>query len=153
MNRLETHTNPLRLFLFVGKDEGVMQRNEMLFCKGRMGDKTNHFLSFGRMQPTSCTKGTKDLAVPNNSSPCYCHIAAYLNNVFVKPNEQCRACSNIVMARKRTFRGTKKEHFCLFTVHLCLSSSNSYLAIIKPPTIYTKTHLATLYFITFRLLT
>ena len=30
-------------------------------------------------------------------------------NVFVKPNEQCRACSNIVMARKRTFRGTKKK--------------------------------------------
>ena len=115
MNRLETHTNPLRLFLFVGKDEGVMQRNEMLFCKGRMGNKTNHFLSFGRMQPTSCTKGTKDLAVPNNSSPCYCHIAAYLNNVFVKPNEQCRACSNIVMARKRTFRVTRKEQFKALT--------------------------------------
>ena len=32
-------------------------------------------------------------------------------NVFVKPNEQCRACSNIVMARKRTFRGTKKNVF------------------------------------------
>ena len=111
MNRLETHTNPLRLFLFVGKDEGAMQRNEMLFCKGRMGDKKNHFLSFGRMQPTSCTKGTKDLAVPNNSSPCYCHIAAYLTNVFVKPNEQCRACSNVVMARKRTFRGTQKNVF------------------------------------------
>ena len=30
-------------------------------------------------------------------------------NVFVKPNEQCRACSNIVMARKCTFRGTRKE--------------------------------------------
>ena len=30
-------------------------------------------------------------------------------NVFVKPNEQCRVCSNIVMARKRTFRGTRKE--------------------------------------------
>ena len=30
-------------------------------------------------------------------------------NVFVKPNEQCRACSNIVMARKRTFQGTRKE--------------------------------------------
>ncbi|MFC2813532.1 MAG: hypothetical protein ACFN4S_06890, partial [Prevotella conceptionensis] len=30
-------------------------------------------------------------------------------NVFVKPNEQCRACSDIVMARKRTFRGTRKE--------------------------------------------
>ena len=63
------------------------------------------------MQPTPCAKGTKDLAVPNNSSPCYCHIAAYLNNVFVKPNEQCRACSNIVMARKHTFRGTKNNIF------------------------------------------
>ena len=28
--------------------------------------------------------------------------------VFVKPNEQCRACSYIVMARKRTFQGTKR---------------------------------------------
>jgi len=30
-------------------------------------------------------------------------------NVFVKPNEQRRACSDIGMARKRTFRGTRKE--------------------------------------------
>ena len=30
-------------------------------------------------------------------------------NVFVKPNEQHRACSDIVMARKRTFRRTRKE--------------------------------------------
>ena len=30
-------------------------------------------------------------------------------NFFVKPNEQCRVCSDIVMARKRTFRGTKKK--------------------------------------------
>ena len=30
-------------------------------------------------------------------------------NVFVKPNEQRRACSNIVMASKCTFRGTRKE--------------------------------------------
>jgi len=30
-------------------------------------------------------------------------------NVFVKPNEQCRACSNIVMARKRTFRKREKN--------------------------------------------
>ena len=99
------------LFELCHGEKTHFSRNEMLFCKGRMGDKTNHFLSFGQMQPTSCTKGTKDLAVPNNSSPCYCHIAAYLNNVFVKPNEQCRACSNIVMARKRTFRGTKKNVF------------------------------------------
>jgi len=32
-------------------------------------------------------------------------------NVFVKPNEQSRTCSNIVLARKRTFRGTRKERF------------------------------------------
>ena len=32
-------------------------------------------------------------------------------NVFVKPNEQRRAYSNIVMARNRTFRGTRKEQF------------------------------------------
>jgi len=32
-------------------------------------------------------------------------------NVFVKPDEQRRACSNIVMPRKRTFRGTRKEPF------------------------------------------
>ena len=32
-------------------------------------------------------------------------------NVFVKPNEQCRASPNIVMARKRTFRGTREERF------------------------------------------
>ena len=32
-------------------------------------------------------------------------------NIFVKPNEQRWACSNIVMARKRTFRGTGKECF------------------------------------------
>ena len=30
-------------------------------------------------------------------------------NVFVKPNEQCRACADIVMERKRTFRGMGKE--------------------------------------------
>ena len=30
-------------------------------------------------------------------------------NVFVKPNEQRRACSDIVMARKRTFRETRKN--------------------------------------------
>ena len=30
-------------------------------------------------------------------------------NAPVKPNEQCRACSSIVMASKRTFRGTRKN--------------------------------------------
>jgi len=32
-------------------------------------------------------------------------------NVFVKPNEQCRAYSDMLMARKRTFRRTEKEPF------------------------------------------
>ena len=36
---------------------------------------------------------------------------AYNSNVFAKPNEQCRACSNIVMVRKRTFRGMREERF------------------------------------------
>ena len=30
-------------------------------------------------------------------------------NVSIKSNEQCRACSSIVIARKRTFRWTRKE--------------------------------------------
>ena len=38
-------------------------------------------------------------------------------NVFAKPNEQCRACSNIVMARKRTFRGTRKERLTRSLIH------------------------------------
>jgi len=38
-------------------------------------------------------------------------------NVFVKPNEQCRACSDIVMARKRTFRGPRKERLIRSPVH------------------------------------
>ena len=42
-------------------------------------------------------------------------------NVFVKPNEQCRACSNIVMARKRTFRGTRKERLTYSLIHLSSS--------------------------------
>jgi len=39
-------------------------------------------------------------------------------NVFVKPNEQCRACPNIVMARKRTFRGTREERLPRLLIHL-----------------------------------
>ena len=39
-------------------------------------------------------------------------------NVFVKPNEQCRAYPNIVMARKRTFRGTREERFPRSLIHL-----------------------------------
>ena len=38
-------------------------------------------------------------------------------NVFVKPNEQCRGCSNIVVARKRTFRGTRKERLTRSPIH------------------------------------
>ena len=38
-------------------------------------------------------------------------------NVFAKPNEQCRACSNIVMARKRTFRWTRKERLTRSLAH------------------------------------
>ena len=39
-------------------------------------------------------------------------------NVFVKPNEQRRACSDIVMARKRTFRGTRKEVYLSTIINL-----------------------------------
>ena len=40
-------------------------------------------------------------------------LASHLRviNVFVKPNKQHWACSNIVMVRKRPFRGTSKERF------------------------------------------
>ena len=46
-------------------------------------------------------------------------------NVFVKPNEQCRACSNIAMARKRTFRGTRKEPFQATYYDANYNTSNS----------------------------
>ena len=39
-------------------------------------------------------------------------------NVFVKSNEQCRAYSDIVMARKRTFRETGKEQLTRSLVRL-----------------------------------
>jgi len=39
-------------------------------------------------------------------------------NVFVKPNEQRRASSDIVMARKRTFRGTRKEVYLSTIINL-----------------------------------
>ena len=42
---------------------------------------------------------------------CGWHNSNYYLNVFVKPNEQYRACSDIVMARKRTFQGTRKNVF------------------------------------------
>jgi len=38
-------------------------------------------------------------------------------NVFVKSNEQCRACSNIGMARKHTFRETRKERLTRSSIH------------------------------------
>ena len=38
-------------------------------------------------------------------------------NVFSKPIEHGRACSDIVMARKRTFRGTRKERLTRSPVH------------------------------------
>ena len=39
-------------------------------------------------------------------------------NVFIKPNEQCRACSNIVMPRKRTSRETRKERLTRSLINL-----------------------------------
>ena len=39
-------------------------------------------------------------------------------NVFVKPNEQCRAYSKIVMPRKRIFRETRKERLTSSLIHL-----------------------------------
>ena len=39
-------------------------------------------------------------------------------NAFIKPNEQCRAYSNIVMPRKRTSRETRKERLTRSLVHL-----------------------------------
>ena len=45
-------------------------------------------------------------------------------NVFVKPNEQCRACSGIVMARKRTFEGRKKKFYFPSSGALSIRSIN-----------------------------
>ena len=39
-------------------------------------------------------------------------------NVLSKSIERCRACSDVVMARKRTFRGTRKEQSTRSLVHL-----------------------------------
>ena len=51
----------------------------------------------------------------------FCQMDVFMSkaekNVSVKPNEQCRACSDIVMARKRTFRGTRKERLTRSPVH------------------------------------
>gem|GEM_PF-6350831 len=48
-------------------------------------------------------------------------------NVFVNPNEQCRVCSYIVMARKRTSHGERKECYIAFTLPdvYCLYIYNS----------------------------
>ena len=59
--------------------------------------------SYCRTQLNLC-KSTKNNAFDEVAKACFL-------NVFVKPNEQCRTCSDIVMARKRTFRGTRKERF------------------------------------------
>ena len=39
-------------------------------------------------------------------------------NAFIKPNEQCRAYSNIVMPRKRTSRETRKERLTRSLINL-----------------------------------
>ena len=50
-------------------------------------------------------------------------------NVFVRPEAQDQACSNMVMARKRTFRGTRKELVSSTTHHLNhLINSKQHLA-------------------------
>ena len=53
-------------------------------------------------------KSTKNNAFDEVGKAC-------ILNVFVKPNEQCRACSDIVMARKRTFEERKKNN--LHSIH------------------------------------
>ena len=45
-------------------------------------------------------------------------------SVFAKPNERCRACQNIVIARKRTFRGTRKEGMLVGEETPCLNTAN-----------------------------
>ena len=47
-------------------------------------------------------------------------------NVFVKPNEQCQACSNIVVARKCTFRETRKEQLTRSLVTCLLINLSTY---------------------------
>ena len=57
-------------------------------------------------------------------------------NVFVKPNEQCRACSNIVMARKRAFRGKRKERL---TRPLAHSSTRQLVSLSTRQPVYLST--------------
>ena len=52
-------------------------------------------------------------------------------NVFVKPNEQCRACPNIGVARKRTFRETRKVRLTRSLVHL--SSCQPVRLLVRQP--------------------
>ena len=47
-------------------------------------------------------------------------------NVFVKPNEQRRACSDIVVARKRIFRGTRKGQLTRSLVTCLLINLSTY---------------------------
>jgi|GEM_PF-704176 len=49
-------------------------------------------------------------------------------NVPIKPNEQCRACSNIVMARKRTFGGARKERLAWHLYQLAIMQG-----VVCPP--------------------
>ena len=50
-------------------------------------------------------------------------------NVFVKPNEQCRACSDIVMARKRTFEERKKNKHATELTQRCANAVASQFAM------------------------
>ncbi len=50
-------------------------------------------------------------------------------NVFVKPNEQCRACSDIVMARKRTFEERKKNKLATALTQRCANAVASQFAM------------------------
>ncbi len=50
-------------------------------------------------------------------------------NVFVKPNEQCRACSDIVMARKRTFEERKKNKLATELTQRCANAVASQFAM------------------------
>ena len=49
-------------------------------------------------------------------------------NVFVKPNEQCQACSSIAMATKRTFGGTRKERLAWHLYQLAIMQG-----VVCPP--------------------
>lgn len=58
-----------------------------------------------------------------------------------------------VVWHQQTLTQRKRKAFVCLRCTYALSSFNSYLVITEPPIIYTKTHLPTLHFITFRLRT